>query len=147
MSVTPRNPNSGHGHVVPRPDGAKARCGGPALCNVCAVEAAQIRAETNDEKPQHWSAEQKLHEPVLPPLEVSVATTCTVNLGDHGERQTTAHTYIPGETVEDLVRRVFPGLSQSYGQHDATDKITLKVVVGADGTPTGQIQTPRGDGW
>lgn len=28
----------GHGHVVPRPDGAKARCGGPAMCAVCASE-------------------------------------------------------------------------------------------------------------
>jgi hypothetical protein len=29
-----------HGHVVPRPDGAKARCGGPALCAQCAREKA-----------------------------------------------------------------------------------------------------------
>ena len=29
-----------HGHVTPRPDGAKARCGGPALCPVCQQEAA-----------------------------------------------------------------------------------------------------------
>jgi hypothetical protein len=28
----------GHGHVTPRPDGAKARCGGPGLCVVCARE-------------------------------------------------------------------------------------------------------------
>jgi hypothetical protein len=30
----------GHGHVVPRPDGARARCGGPALCSACAKELA-----------------------------------------------------------------------------------------------------------
>ncbi len=30
----------GHGHVVPRADGAKARCGGPALCSCCARELA-----------------------------------------------------------------------------------------------------------
>ncbi len=29
----------GHGHVRPRPDGRKARCGGPALCAKCAQEA------------------------------------------------------------------------------------------------------------
>lgn len=28
-----------HGHVVPRVDGTKARCGGPALCDRCAAEA------------------------------------------------------------------------------------------------------------
>ena len=34
----------GHGHVTPRPDGAKARCGGPSICSVCAVEKAQYDA-------------------------------------------------------------------------------------------------------
>jgi hypothetical protein len=29
---------SGHGHVTPRPDGLKARCGGPALCADCQAE-------------------------------------------------------------------------------------------------------------
>jgi hypothetical protein len=28
----------GHGHVVPRADGVKARCGGPALCSECAAD-------------------------------------------------------------------------------------------------------------
>jgi hypothetical protein len=34
----------GHGHVTPRLDGAKARCGGPAICAACAVEKAQYDA-------------------------------------------------------------------------------------------------------
>ena len=29
---------SGHGHVTPNADGSKARCGGPKLCAVCALE-------------------------------------------------------------------------------------------------------------
>lgn len=33
--------NTGHGHVFPRPDGKKARCGGPKLCNLCAAD--QVR--------------------------------------------------------------------------------------------------------
>jgi hypothetical protein len=32
--------NTGHGHVRERPDGYKARCGGPALCGICARERA-----------------------------------------------------------------------------------------------------------
>lgn len=32
---------SGHGHVTPNPDGSRARCGGPGLCNVCSRELAQ----------------------------------------------------------------------------------------------------------
>ncbi len=27
--------NSGHGHAWVRPDGVKARCGGPGLCSTC----------------------------------------------------------------------------------------------------------------
>jgi hypothetical protein len=33
---------SGHGHVIPRQDGVKARCGGPALCSECAAEALLV---------------------------------------------------------------------------------------------------------
>lgn len=33
--------NTGHGHVYPRPDGARMRCGGPAMCSSCALDAAR----------------------------------------------------------------------------------------------------------
>lgn len=33
------NPNSGHGHVFPCPDGVRMRCGGPSLCMVCRQDA------------------------------------------------------------------------------------------------------------
>jgi hypothetical protein len=36
---------SGHGWVVPNPDGSKARCGGPALCSACATEQAATKGE------------------------------------------------------------------------------------------------------
>jgi hypothetical protein len=36
------NPNTGHGHVRPRPDGVRARCGGPGLCNECSQEKAAL---------------------------------------------------------------------------------------------------------
>lgn len=32
-----------HGHVVPTPNGFKARCGGPAICPVCQQEQAALR--------------------------------------------------------------------------------------------------------
>lgn len=33
--------NAGHGHVRPRLDGSRARCGGPRLCKECQQEAAR----------------------------------------------------------------------------------------------------------
>lgn len=33
------NSNTGHGHVFPRPDGMRARCGGPGICKACALDA------------------------------------------------------------------------------------------------------------
>jgi len=38
------NLNTGHGWVNPRPDGMKARCGGPGMCRQCALERAQKQA-------------------------------------------------------------------------------------------------------
>jgi hypothetical protein len=40
----PGRTNDGHGHVRPRPDGVLARCGGPAICRECALEAARYGA-------------------------------------------------------------------------------------------------------
>lgn len=32
--------NNGHGHVWERPDGVKARCGGPGVCRECSTDLA-----------------------------------------------------------------------------------------------------------
>lgn len=47
--MRPRNPNFGHGHVYPRPDGYLARCGGPALCNECREDQVEFLRETTYE--------------------------------------------------------------------------------------------------
>lgn len=36
--------NTGHGHVWPRPDGLKARCGGHTLCRECRRDFALLHA-------------------------------------------------------------------------------------------------------
>lgn len=40
-----------HGHVTPNPNGARARCGGPAICPRCAAEQAAIDAKTYAQRP------------------------------------------------------------------------------------------------
>ena len=42
--------NFGHGHVYPREDGVKARCGGPGICNECALDQAQKQSVEQLEK-------------------------------------------------------------------------------------------------
>lgn len=39
--------SEGHGHVTPRADGVKARCGGPGLCKQCSVETARKHVGCN----------------------------------------------------------------------------------------------------
>lgn len=38
----------GHGHVTPNEDGSVARCGGPALCDACALELAELNRARTD---------------------------------------------------------------------------------------------------
>lgn len=45
--------SEGHGHVTPRPDGSKARCGGPLICGQCALEAAAKQASYQTD--QSWA--------------------------------------------------------------------------------------------
>jgi hypothetical protein len=81
-------------------------------------------------------------------LEVSITTTTYANMGDHAVRLVTAHEYLGEETVADLVRRVLPDLTSPYGRFDATDEVTLRVVVGIDGKPTGEERAaPHPDPW
>lgn len=39
------NSNTGHGHVFPRPDGVRARCGGPGVCAECSRDLARKNDE------------------------------------------------------------------------------------------------------
>lgn len=44
------NPNTGHGHVFKRPDGVKARCGGPGVCAECSTDLARAEAAAQREQ-------------------------------------------------------------------------------------------------
>ncbi|MDY1215922.1 hypothetical protein ACM8BJ_07550 [Pseudomonas aeruginosa] len=44
--------NVGHGHVLPRADGVKMRCGGPGLCSECTADASRARAALAQPSPK-----------------------------------------------------------------------------------------------
>ncbi len=61
--------NTGHGHVWERPDGLKARCGGPNLCRECSADmppldltAARKNARTDDDASAIAQAQERIAE-------------------------------------------------------------------------------------
>lgn len=46
--------NSGHGHVFPRTDGVRARCGGPAFCRQCNADWQKAKAGLALRQTQIW---------------------------------------------------------------------------------------------
>ncbi|MDH1323516.1 hypothetical protein N5D78_09410 [Pseudomonas aeruginosa] len=50
--------NVGHGHVFPRADGVKMRCGGPGLCSECTADAYRARAALAQPSPAPDLAER-----------------------------------------------------------------------------------------
>jgi len=56
---TPGALNVGHGHVIPRPDGVRARCGGPGLCRECSRDLARQRATDASDRQCAWADYRK----------------------------------------------------------------------------------------
>lgn len=54
--------NTGHGHVFPRPDGVRARCGGPALCGECAKDF--VRKATSQSKEPLMATDTEITRPL-----------------------------------------------------------------------------------
>lgn len=57
-SVEQAGANVGHGHVFPRADGVKMRCGGPGLCSECTADASRARAALAQPSPAPAEAER-----------------------------------------------------------------------------------------
>lgn len=46
--------NEGHGHVYPRPDGVRARCGGPTICVECSGD--YVRQNARERRTIPWDS-------------------------------------------------------------------------------------------
>lgn len=67
----------GHGHVVPRADGMKARCGGPGICSEC---AAELGAQNTDRELYREPAEPGL-EYYAPSIHVTQEGAIGIDVG------------------------------------------------------------------
>lgn len=61
-------------------------------------------------------------------LEYVVETIESTNFGDHGERLRKSHAVVEGETVSDLIERVFEKVGHSFRTPDPTDEIVIRLV-------------------
>lgn len=50
IKVESAGANKGHGHIVPRADGVKARCGGPGICTACTLEKEELDKSLKEKK-------------------------------------------------------------------------------------------------
>lgn len=65
-------------------------------------------------------------------MEYTITTVVDTNMGDHGERLQRSYPVAPGETVDDLIIRLFG--EQFYSKwrpFNYTDEIVLRIVVGS----------------
>lgn len=77
-------------------------------------------------------------------LRLAIETREYTNMGDHAERVTRSHVQVPGETVEDLVRRVFRGVASPFYRLDETDEVVIRLQVLADGETVSGKPAPHG---
>lgn len=74
-------------------------------------------------------------------LRLAIETREYTNMGDHAERVTRSHVQVPGETVEDLVRRVVRGL-RPFHRLDETDEVVIRLLVLDDGESVSGAPAP-----
>lgn len=59
----------GHGHVWKRPDGSRARCGGPTICKTCANDLAWVEAaKKGEDVPTVVEADNEIEPVIKPPI-------------------------------------------------------------------------------
>jgi hypothetical protein len=101
------NANTGHGHVRPRPDGVKARCGGPALCSECAREQATV-PPTNEQLLKEWVNE---HAAVLSIEQRVCLAIFAQHLDRRANQMAAMHAH---ETSDDLLCRIHSELARGH---------------------------------
>jgi len=69
------------------------------------------------------------------PLPITISALENTNFGDHGDMIRRDYPVVPGETVDELVRRVFTKIGARWQSHTYEDVIEIRVVVGGAEPP------------
>lgn len=81
----PPSPDCGHGHVYPRADGIRARCGGPGICPMCSIDQARkINEDGQDATTCNESGNREsdgIDQPVPPSPDDLLAADFKINCG------------------------------------------------------------------
>jgi hypothetical protein len=88
----------GHGHITPRADGVKARCGGPAFCKTCQREQAANEAR--------WKVVAEVQRQFAPVLKAAIELLCAVD-AQHEKEPPLKYT-IPYGAVNNLRSALVP---------------------------------------
>lgn len=79
LAMTEQRPsNTGHGHVFPRPDGARARCGGPGMCPVCSAD--QVRKGIQEHDAEQRPSKDQLPDSKVTPEQEARATAMAATM-------------------------------------------------------------------
>lgn len=73
-------------------------------------------------------------------MDISIETLEETNFGDHDERLRRSHVQVPGETVEEMVARVFSKYTGQWQNHTQTDEVVIRIMVNPDGTTSGEAK-------
>ena len=63
--------NVGHGHVNPREDGVRARCGGPKMCSECAKDLANKTSQSSEDSQMQVSQIKKMCDQLIMLVKIS----------------------------------------------------------------------------
>ena len=122
------NPNTGHGHVFPRPDGVKARCGGPAICAECALDAQRKRIAEKAPEPNN---------PEPTPSEADKALALAVFYDP--ERRAKAFAAWRADLLAHIAAKTSPPEASPVPPHEPTQSVD------AVGPPAGEKSLKAGD--
>ncbi len=116
--------NVGHGHVNPREDGVRARCGGPKMCSECAKDLANKTSQSSEDSQMQVSQIKKMCDQLI--MLVKISDNIDIEFEEYAKDMISkSETYI--QTVFDSV--LYPQPEDEVDEPSASDASVSTVTV------------------